>query len=154
MICSFSCFADPTEKLKKVGQGTMSWLFIDIYQAALFTGNGKYQRGQYPQALRIHYQRDISKKALLKATQQQWQHLSIEADLYHDWLQQLERLWPDIKEGDQLIFLLSSNGEGHFYYNNKKLGAIENRVLSEAFLSIWLSPKTSEPKLRRKLIGE
>lgn len=154
IIFSFAVFASPTDTLKKSGQGKMSWLFIDIYQASLFSLDGKYQPEQFPQALTIHYQRDISKKALLKATQQQWQHLAVEPDLYQDWLQQLSVLWPEIKDGDHLTFLVSKDGSGDFYHNDNWIGRIENRALSNAFLSIWLSKKTSEPRLRKKLIGE
>ena len=154
VFVSVSSFSDVPHNLQKVGQGTMSWFFMDIYQATLFSEDGKYQPLQYPQALTIKYQRDISQDALLKATQKQWQYLSIDVELYQDWLQQLGQLWPDIKEGDQLTFWIAQNGEGDFYHNDKWLGHIEERELSDAFLSIWLSPKTSEPKLRRKLIGD
>lgn len=156
LMIMFSCatFAGPTDELKKSGQGKMSWLFIDIYKASLFSLDGKYQPKQYPQALTIHYQRNISKKALLEATQQQWQHLSVDPDLYQDWLQQLSALWPEIKDGDHLTFFVSKDGSGDFYHNDNWIGRIENTQLSDAFLSIWLSKKTSEPKLRKKLIGE
>jgi hypothetical protein len=151
---SFSVFAAAPQQLKHVGQGTMSWLFMDIYQAALFSADGSYQPGQYPQALSIRYQRDISKQALLKATRQEWQKLSVDERLYRDWLHKLSQLWPEIKDGDNLTFLVANNGHGDFYHNGTWLGRIDSPAFSEAFLSIWLSPRTSEPGLRRQLLGE
>ena len=153
-IFSFSVFADTVHNLKNVGQGKMSWLFMDIYQASLFSSDGRYQPRQYPQALTLRYQRNISKNALLKATKQQWQKLSIAQERYQEWLPQLARLWPEIKNGDSLTFWVSKNGLGDFYHNDNWLGRIDDPELSDAFLSIWLSKNSSEPGLRRKLIGE
>ncbi len=154
MTLSFAASAAVTPTLKNVGQGSMSWLFMDIYQVALFSADGSYQPGQYPQALSINYQRDISKNALLKATRQQWQKLSVDKELYSPWLQKLSKLWPEIKDGDNLTFLVADNGHGNFYHNGTWLGRIDSPAFSEAFLSIWLSPRTSEPGLRRQLLGE
>ncbi len=153
MTLSFTAFAAVPPTLKHVGQGSMSWLFMDIYQAALFSADGNYQPGQYPQALSIRYQRDISKDALLKATRQQWQKLSVDEKLYSPWLQTLSRLWPNIKDNDRLTFLVSKNGAGDFYHNDKWLGRIDDPAFSAAFLSIWLAKNSSEPGLRRQLIG-
>ncbi|MCW8996070.1 MAG: chalcone isomerase family protein [Psychromonas sp.] len=150
----FPVFADSMHNLKNVGQGKMSWLFMDIYQASLFSKDGRYQPKQYPQALIIRYQRNFSKSTLLKATQQQWQKLSVDENLYQQWLQTLSVIWPEIKKGERLTFLVSSNGRGDFYHNGNWLGSIDNPDFSDAFLSIWLSENTSEPDLRRKLIGE
>ena len=154
LIISFPVSAGSMHNLQYVGQGKMSWLFIDIYKASLFSEDGKYQPRQYPQALTIRYQRNISKKELLKATRQEWQKLSVDENLYREWLHKLSKLWPEIKEGDSLTFLVSSNGHGDFYHNDNWLGRIDNPEFSDAFLSIWLSEHTSEPGLRRKLIGE
>jgi hypothetical protein len=156
LVMTFSCasVSAVTGSLKSVGQGTVSWLFIDIYQAFLFSVDGQYQPGKYPQALTIRYQVDISKSDLVQATKQQWQKLSVEAQLYQDWLPQLSSLWPDVKGGDRLTFLVSENRQGDFYHNDNWLGRIDDPKFSDAFLSIWLSEKSSEPALRKQLIGE
>lgn len=144
----------PTQALKEIGQGTMFWLFFDVYQAVLYSETGEYKKKGYPQALKIVYKRDINSDDLVTATENEWQKLALMTEDYQDWLPQLLLLWPDIKSGDQLIFLVGVNGVGHFYYNNQLLGCIESDNFSHAFLSIWLSNNTSEPELRRKLIGE
>lgn len=141
-------------QLKRVGQGEMSWLFIDLYQAALYSSSGKYQDKVYPQALKISYRRDIDKDDLVTATQKQWKKLSLDDALYQPWLKKLTQLWPDIQKGDELVFMVETDGGGLFYHNNQLLGGVNSKQFSNAFLSIWLSPKTTEPKLRRQLIGE
>jgi hypothetical protein len=152
-VLFFPVFADSMHNLKNVGRGEISWLFMDIYQASLFSEDGQYQPGQYPQALTLRYQRDFSKEILLKATKHEWQKLAVDENLYPQWLQQLSSLWPEIKDGDSLTFLVSRNGHGDFYHNDNWLGSIESPEFSDAFLAIWLSEHTSNPKLRSQLIG-
>lgn len=152
-------YATPTDKqltdhLKVVGQGHMSWLFIDLYQATLYSATGTHQTKLFPQALNINYKKDIKAAHLISATQKEWSKLSIYSPVHEKWLTQLTGLWPNIKKGDQLLFLVESNGLGYFYHNNQLLGGIKSQQFSEDFLAIWLSQKSSEPKLRAKLLGE
>jgi len=46
------------------------------------------------------------------------------------------------------------NNQSVFYFNDVKVGSIEEKEFGELFLSIWLSPKTSQKKLRNQLLGE
>ena len=39
-----------------------------------------------------------------------------------------------------------------FYFNNVKVGVITDKAFSKLFLDIWLSPKTSQAKLRAQLL--
>jgi len=141
-------------QLKMIGQGEMSWLFIDLYHASLYSQTGKYHERVYPQALKLVYQRDIDKDDLVSATKNEWQKLALDAGQYQYWLTALTQLWPDIKKGDALAFMVAADGRGLFYHNNRLLGGINSKEFPSAFLSIWLSKKSSEPALRRQLIGE
>ncbi|MFT6984640.1 MAG: hypothetical protein ACJAT7_000437 [Psychromonas sp.] len=143
-----------TAPLKMVGQGEMSWLFINLYHASFYSQSGEYQEQVYPQALKIVYQQDIDKEDLVSATEKEWRKLSLNNKQYQNWLTELTQLWPDIKKGDQLLFRVEADGRGLFYHNNQLLGGINSDQFSAAFLSIWLSKNSSEPKLRKQLLGE
>ena len=145
---------DPTQQFKKIGQGEMSWLFFDLYHASLYSKNGAYRDQGYPQALKIMYKRDIYSDDLVAVTEKEWLKLGFEPALYQEWLPVLLTMWPDIKDGDELVFLVQADGRGYFYHNNLALGGIDSDEFSSAFLAIWLSENTSEPGLRRKLIGD
>jgi len=127
---------------------------MDVYQVSLHSADGRYVHQEYPQALKISYQRSFNKKGLIKATAEEWQKMNIDSQTYKPWLVQLFSLWPDVDSGDTLTFLVVKNGQGTFYHNDRLLGDIESPDFSSAFLDIWLSKKTSEPDLRRQLIGE
>lgn len=145
--------AQDMDSLRLVGQGGMTWMFMDIYHASLYSGDGTYQKSVYPQALTIKYKKNISKSQLIKATKGQWKKLSVDNAVYQTWVKDLDRLWPDIKKGDQLTLFIEQSGNGYFYHNGTPLGSVDSPEFASAFLSIWLSENTSQPALRKKLIG-
>ena len=153
LLFSYSSNATLPQQLQKVGNGTMSWMFLDIYDASLFTDSGDYKADVYPQVLTITYLKSINKQRLIKATEDQWLLQKFENTKVKHWLLSLQDIWPDIKSGDSLTFYVAENKKGYFYHNQTLLGEINTDGFSDAFLAIWLSEKTSQPKLRRQLLG-
>lgn len=144
----------PLNGLEKVGEARLSVWFWSIYDSALYTQSGTYQKGQFPQALKIDYLRDIEADELLEQTEEEWQKLGESSEQYSPWLSSLSSIWPDIKEGDQLLLLVDAEQISHFYFNGEPVGQIKDAAFGSAFLRIWLDPQCSYPKVRRKLIGE
>ena len=140
-------------EFKQVGESRFEYYFWDVYDAKLATPSGQYQFGQHPSKLSLTYLRDFAAKDIVKATNEQWQHLG-KTDLIGKYDKELLALWPDIKEGETLSFITDEQGDGTFYHNDTKLGAIADSEFADNFLAIWLSPQTSEPTMRKQLIGE
>ncbi|TMP30120.1 hypothetical protein CWB99_03355 [Pseudoalteromonas rubra] len=160
-------------KLELSGTAELRYLFWDIYSAALYTSGGTYQETEFPQVLKLTYKRDIEAQELVDATREQWQKQKLELDNREQWLRQLGQLWPDIRKGNQLILVVDADQQSRFYFrpappetltpslsesalkeSARFLGAINDRAFGPAFLGIWLSEKTTEPKLRKQLIGK
>ncbi|MCL1067208.1 chalcone isomerase family protein [Shewanella olleyana] len=139
--------------LQMVGEADMNLLWFSIYSAKLMSVDGDYQHNQFPLKLEIQYHRDIEAEDLVEATVDQWQHIGIAEQDIPRLQQQIEQAWPDVKEGDKLSFMMHNHDLGQFYFNDKPLPLIEEAGFSKAFLGIWLSEKTSRPKLRKQLIG-
>ncbi|EOB3551775.1 chalcone isomerase family protein [Vibrio vulnificus] len=138
----------------------MSWFVFDIYDSKLVTPNGEFEVNAdvtpHPLALEIRYLRDISREDLLSATEEQWQKMGIAAK--KPWRDSLELIFPNIKKGDKLTYI--TDGEkGRLLINRhdsdkaEVVGNVADQELNDAFLAIWLSPKTQYPSLRAKLIG-
>lgn len=154
ILYSLSVHAMP-DNVKLVGQGQFSYLFWDLYQAQLYTADGRWSDYQQssPVVLKLTYQRDISKADFIEATVDQWKHLQGKVSAQHqDWAKQLDKLWTDVKKGDQLSCVLMPDRKVQFYFNDKLLGDVADPAFGPAFLDIWLSDKTSAPKLRRQLL--
>jgi hypothetical protein len=146
--------------LNKVGEGDMNYLFWTIYRAELFnnvpllTGQQVTDAVDDPhQALRITYYKPISKQALIDATEDQWQLLGFDQQAILPWLASLEQIWPDVEPGDRLTLLVLPAQRSEFYLADRLIGTIQDQAFGDAFLAIWLSEQTSEPRLREKLLG-
>ena len=137
--------------LRSVGQGQMKWMLFDLYQAHFYSANGRYQEGQYPQALTLRYQKKISRDALIEATLGEWQRLNIA--VAPTWVSQLTRIWPSVNKGDELAIRVAASGVSTFYFNQKPIGEITDPAFGPAFLAIWLSPNSRNPSLTRQLKG-
>ena len=146
---------------KVVGEAQLSWLFFDVYRSQLLTPQGTYTLSSdvspHPVALRIQYQRDISRTQLLEATLDQWEKMGVDKETRNQWIARLYDVFPDIEEGQQLIYV-SDGASGYFYYltDEKPLqavGRINDKALNDGFLGIWLAPNSQYPKLRAQLIG-
>lgn len=139
--------------MREVGKAKFSVLFWDIYQSRLLSPSGRFEKTKKNYIFEITYLRDISKNDLLARTVEQWQHLSFDKEQYQGYITKLEDLWPNIKAGNSLSLWVKPN-TSEFYFNNQYIGAIDDDSFGELFLAIWLSPETSQPKLRQQLLGE
>jgi len=126
------------DKLKTVGQADMRWLMFPLYRVTLKTPDGRYQPERMP---------------LITATGQQWQRLGVDGATRAKWLKSLRDIWPSVKRGESLTLKVDKAGKGYFLHNGKVIGELKDKQFSRRFLDIWLSPKTSQPGLRQRLIG-
>lgn len=68
------------------------------------------------------------------------------------WKDQMARIFPDIKPGDTLVGIHLPGKEARFYTRSRFISAVADAEFARAFFDIWLSEKTSEPKLRARLL--
>lgn len=147
-----STFAIAEIDFKKVGEARMEYLFWDVYDATLFTPSGSYTLGENPIRFKLTYLRDFDAKDIVKATKEQWQHLG-KAALSEKYTDRLLTMWPNIKEGESLTLATNDQGHSIFYHNDNQVGEINDTQFATHFLAIWLSIETSEPALRKQLLG-
>lgn len=108
-----------------------------------------------PLALELAYRRafsgrDIAQRSLAEMRRQE----SIDGAQAARWESQLGALLPDVRPGDSLSGL-HRPGEGIEFLrgDGRSLGTLRDPRFSRLFFGIWLSPRTSEPALRRALLG-
>lgn len=138
--------------LTKVGEGDMRWLFMDLYRAEYFS-EGADGQGAPPVALKLHYRRDISSNALVKATISEWERMNREHEELSTWSRALEEIWPDVKKNDEIVLFVDADKVSTFYLNNNELGRISDTDFYKYFLDIWMSADARNQSLRFKLLG-
>ena len=149
---SSSDFALATDVWPVVGEARLKVLIWEVYDSALFTPSGRWQ-GVAPYRLSLRYLRDIPAAKLVEETEKAWQEQGRSHPRLNEWLVLLAALWPDITEGDNLVFGLNASGDSAFWFNGSPIGSIDDRDFGPLFGGIWLDPDTPRPGLRAELIG-
>ena len=143
-------------KYKRLGSGKLTWFGFSVYRSALFTASGSFSdvKSERPLMLVIQYLRDIDKSDLIKRTYKEWKRLPhYDEKQFAAWRDDLDRIWPEIKENDRLACVIEADGSTSFYGNKGLLGRIPDKEFGWNFISIWLAETTSEKSLRKKLLG-
>jgi hypothetical protein len=124
-----------------------------VYDANLWAPEGKWT-WQAPFALDIRYARSIKGEALADKSVEEMQRVNAGDDAKRKkWGEEMDRVFPDVKDGDRLVGVHLPGKGARFYNQDKLLGSVNDAEFSEAFFSIWLGTNTSEPTMRKKLLG-
>ena len=136
-----------------VGRGVLTYAFWDIYQATLYAPNG-FWNPKKPFALSIEYYKELDGKDIADTTEQEMrkQGFTDEIKLYN-WHARMKNIFPDVKNGTVLTAVYVPRKHTLFYLENKLIGSIKGDEFGRLFFGIWLSDNTSEPELRRALLG-
>lgn len=152
-VMAFDEIKSKVPEAKKVGDGRLSYIIWDVYDAALFAPEGEWKKTQ-PYALQLSYLRDLKGKKIANRSIEEMRALGITDEMkLATWHAQMDKIFPDVKEGDVLTGIHTRSGNSVFYKNGKKIGQINDSEFSAAFFGIWLDEKTSAPELRKKLLG-
>lgn len=124
-----------------------------VYDANLWAPQGKWS-WQAPFALDIRYARNIKGKALAEKSVEEMERANAGDETKRKrWGDIMEKLFPDVKDGDRLVGVHFPGKGAHFYNHDKLLGVVNDVAFTEAFFSIWLGANTSEQSMRKKLLG-
>lgn len=157
LLLSFAIHAQPMAELPftpvAVGSGTLRYLGFKIYDGSLWTATGRWQPDA-PYALELVYARnfdgdDIARRSVQEIAAQR----DVNDATLARWESQMRALFPDVREGSRLTGLRVP-GQGVIYFDgSRRIGSIADEAFADAFFDIWLGPKTSAPKMRKKLLG-
>jgi hypothetical protein len=138
------------------GAGRMSYLGLRVYDIRLWVGEGfaADRFAQTPLAIEIVYARALSGRRIAERSLAEMQRIApIAPAQAAAWLAAMHEAFPDVNAGDRLTGLLQP-GEGvRFFHNDRLRFEVADAAFASAFFAIWLSPATSEPKLRLALLG-
>lgn len=135
--------------LQRWGTGTFRRFGFLVYEATLWAGASDPLRP--PLALGLTYKRSINGKAIAEASADQMRRFGRSDAELARWLAQMELLFPDVKDGDQLIGVQLPD-RAQFYFNGQPIGEVAGADFAQNFFAIWLDQRTSEPSLREALL--
>jgi Chalcone isomerase-like len=131
------------------------WTF-EVYDARLWALPGFRATGlaSQPFALELAYLRDfdsidVAERSILEMRRS----ATIDDAQAKAWMAEMMRVIPDVKKGDRIMGVNRPGVGVQYVVNGKPGGEIRDVEFARLFFGIWLSPKTSEPKLRSALLA-
>ncbi len=139
------------------GTGKLTFFGLNVYEANLWVSSG-FKPNDFDDhafALDLHYLRNFSAADIAKRSLDEMQRIEpVPEEKAAQWLKTMGEAFPSVKKGDRLIGVHQPGGGATFWHNGKRSGEIRDAEFSRQFFAIWLSPKTSQPKLRLALLGK
>jgi Chalcone isomerase-like len=148
--------AQALDQARKLGQSRLVVFGFNIYDAKLWAQDGfavaNYANSAF--ALDLRYLRNFSGNSIAERSLKEMRNIGVVSDAKaQEWLDQMRNTFPDIKKGDHLIGIHRVDGSASFLLNGKQIGEVRDTEFNRLFFGIWLSSRTSEPKMRRELTG-
>ena len=137
------------------GNGVMRFFGLHVYDmrlwaAAPLAGDGAAQA----LALELIYARKLVGAQIASRSIDEMKRIGPVSEAQAaQWLAAMTRLFPDVQAGDRLVGLQRPGQAARFFFNGTLRGEVADADFARLFFGIWLSPRTSEPKLRAQLLG-
>lgn len=139
-----------------LGNGRLTFLGLHIYDARLWTVDGfaadSFER--HPIALELIYGRTLYGKLIAERSLDEMKRIGGFSDEQGErWLASMKQTFPDVAKGDRITGVQRPQEAARFFHNGALRGELRDADFTRRFFGIWLSPQTSEPKLRQSLLG-
>jgi len=142
--------------LRLLGRGTMRYFGLLVYEARLWAGADfspvRYDGHAF--ALELEYARKLDGAAIAQRSIVEMRRAgNLDDDQARAWEAALARAFPDVAPGDRLTGVHVPGETTRFFHNGRPTSAVADPAFARSFFGIWLAATTSEPELRRRLIG-
>jgi hypothetical protein len=136
------------------GNGRLRFLGLHIYDARLWSPLPVADYAAMPLALELEYGRALDGPKIAERSLDEMRRVgSFDEATGRRWLEAMTRLFPDVKAGDRLTGVHRPGEAARFFLNGALRGEVREPEFARLFFGIWLSPRTSEPGLRKQLLG-
>ncbi|NML28460.1 chalcone isomerase family protein [Zoogloea dura] len=137
-----------------LGSGEARFIGLRLYDASLWVSGPEWSDSR-PYALVLTYARGFSRSMLVTTSLDEMRRLGSgdEAALLR-WKADLERVFPDVAEGETIVGVSLPGRGAAFYHQGRLVGEVADPVFAHTFFAIWLDRRTRVPALRARLFGQ
>ena len=141
---------------QRIGTGRLTVWGFQVYDARLWA-QPDFRAANFdraPLALELSYLRAFKAEEIAERSIREMRHSKSVSDAQASrWTADLLRVIPDVRTGDRVMGVHQPGVGAAFWVNGKNTGEIQDAEFARLFFGIWLSPNTSEPKLREALLA-
>ena len=144
----------PQHKLS--GKTRLTVWGFDVYDASLWVAPGfnPDKLTAQPFALELAYLRNFTNTDIAERSIVEMRRSATITDAQaKDWTAVMLRVFPNVKKGDRIMGVYRPGAGTAFLVNGRPTGEVMDVEFARLFFGIWLSPKTSEPKMRSALLA-
>ncbi len=139
-----------------LGSGRLTFLGLHVYDARLWIDEGfsadRFDR--HALALELQYARTLYGRLIAERSLEEMKRVGGVTDAQAErWLAAMKRAFPDVAKGDRITGVQRPDEGVRFFHNGALRSELRDTDFTRRFFGIWLSPQTSEPKLRQSLLG-
>lgn len=138
------------------GHARMGFFGVPVYEIRLWV-DADFSAADFvrrPLALELLYALSLDGERIARRSLEEMQRLTpTTADQRQRWLNGMQSAFPDVQRGDRLTGLNQPGIGARFWHNGRPRSSVPDGEFAASFFAIWLSPRTSEPKLRGDLLG-
>ena len=139
----------------RTGSARLRYWGFDVYDARLYVAPGfdiqRFEDQRF--GLELSYLRGFKGADIAERSIEEMKGLArLDPAQAQRWQTAMSALFPEVQRGDRLTGVHVPGSGARFYFNGQWLGEIADDAFSRLFFGIWLSPKTSQPRLREALI--
>ena len=139
----------------RTGSARLRYWGFDVYDARLYVAPGfdiqRFEDQRF--GLELSYLRGFKGADIAERSIEEMKGVAtLDPAQAQRWQDAMSALFPDVRRGDRLTGVHVPGRGARFYVNGQWLGEVADDAFSRSFFGIWLSPKTSQPRLREALI--
>jgi hypothetical protein len=141
---------------KLLGSGRLTFLGLLVYDARLWVTDAFKSEAyeQAPLAIELEYGRTLYGKLIAERSLDEMKRGGgVSDERAERWLAAMKQTFPDVAKGDRITGVQRPGESARFFFNGKPIGELRDAEFAKRFFGIWLSAKTSEPKLRLALLA-
>lgn len=139
-----------------VGSGRLTYFLFHVYDARLWAGpEFEVARfDQVPLALELAYARSFDNGDIAERSIEEMRRSGpIAPEKVTRWIAAMKQAFPDVATGDRTTGVQVPGVAARFFVNGRLTGEIRDPEFTRLFFGIWLSTRTSEPRLREALLA-
>ena len=139
--------------VKIIGSSQFKVLFWHVYNATLYSSEENFSFDK-TFALKLDYKRSLHGEKIAERSAEEIRKIGFKDKIkLAGWFTQMRNIFPDVNDGNYITGIYVPDSKTIFYKDGEKIGEINDKEFGKWFFGIWLNKNTSEPELRKKLLG-
>ena len=136
-----------------VGEGTLKIFLWEVYDIRLLSDGVPFSWHK-DFVLEFVYKRDLTKDEVIEASiNEMRRQKNITDSQIERWQKYLQQGIKSVQPATMAALFWTDKGTITYYYEGKTPVTIKDAAFARAFINIWLGADTSEPALRKALLG-